>query len=437
MRFRLLLGLFLLLPGCGSVLDADQARLCRAVAPALHAEGAAVRETRLAPVAGQPDTLRLVYTVYADGTTRPHWLTCRFGGRTGEARFDLVAVDTDSGPLSDVKLFIMKRWWLADGGAPLVRMPAFTLTPRAAYWVQQALNGLVLAGIYGLVATSFAMVYGLIGRINLAFGEIAVVGGANMLVVTGIATVMGRIGGFGLALSLLAGIAAAALASWAIGRAVILPIAARTRSPQAVLIATVGLTIAMAELLRVTAPSRERWLPPLLNLPIPLAGGEGFIATVTPAQMLAAGLGLTGASVLLGTLAFTGYGRAWRAYADDPLMARLLGINTPRLLARTFILSGGAAGLAGTMAVIAYGTIEPGAGLAIGLKALIAAVIGGIGSVPGAFLGALLVAGVETLWSSAVNIVYRDVAIYSLLVAFLVLRPGGLLNRAAPTPREF
>ncbi len=146
---------------------------------------------------------------------------------------------------------------------------------------------------------------------------------------------------------------------------------------------------------------------------------------------------MTGASILLGLLAFTSYGRSWRAYADDPLMACLLGVNAPRLLASTFVLSGAAAGLAGTVAVIAYGTIEPGAGISIGLKALISAVIGGIGSIPGAFIGAILVAGVETLWSSAINIVYRDVAIYSLLVAFLVLRPGGLLNRAAPTPREF
>lgn len=87
--------------------------------------------------------------------------------------------------------------------------------------------------------------------------------------------------------------------------------------------------------------------------------------------------------------------------------------------------------------VVAYGTITPGDGLSMTLKALISAIIGGIGSVPGALLGAVLVAGVEIVWSSAFDIAYRDVVIYSLLVAVLILRPGGLLQRAAPSPREF
>lgn len=429
--------LLLLLAGCGSVIDADQARICRAVAPALQDEGASIRESSLSPLPEDADTLRLAYTVREDDISRPHWLTCTFAGRSGTERFDLVAVDTDDGPLSDVKLYILKRWWLADSNTVIERAPVFLLSVRAAYWLQQGLNGLTLAGIYGLIATSFALVYGLLGRINLAFGEIAVTGGVNMLIASSIAMSFGRLGGAGLATALIAGIAASALLSWVVGRAVVLPLTGRSRSPQPVLIGTIALAIVITELLRITYGMRENWLPPLLNIPIPLAGGEGFITTITPAQMLAAGLGMSGASVLLGLLAFTSYGRCWRAYADDPLMACLLGVDVPRLLASTFVLSGAAAGLAGTVAVIAYGTIEPGAGIGIGLKALISAVIGGIGSIPGAFLGAIVVAAVETLWSSAINIVYRDVAIYSLLVAFLVLRPGGLLNRAAPTPREF
>jgi branched-chain amino acid transport system permease protein len=432
-----LLALLLLSAACSSVIDADQARICRAVAPALYDEGASIREIALIPVPDEADTLRLTYTAPEDGVPRPHWLTCSFAGRSGVDRFDLVSVHTDAGPLSDIKLFILKRWWLADATPTIDRVPAFVLSMKAAYWLQQGLNGLTLAGIYGLVATSFALVYGLLGRINLAFGEIAVTGGVNMLVASGVAMSFGRLGGAGLAVALIAGVAAAGVASWVIGRVVVLPLTRRSRSPQPVLIGTIALAIVMTELLRLTYGLRENWLPPLLNIPVPLAGGEGFITTITPAQMLAAGLGMTGASILLGLLAFTSYGRSWRAYADDPLMASLLGVDAPRLLATTFVLSGAAAGLAGTVAVIAYGTIEPGAGISIGLKALISAVIGGIGSIPGAFLGAILVAGVETLWSSAINIVYRDVAIYSLLVAFLVLRPGGLLNRAAPTPREF
>ena len=352
-------------------------------------------------------------------------------------RFNLIAVDTDRGSVSDIKMFFLKRWWLQEAGPEPARRPLFTLGARFSYWLQQTLNGIVTAGVYGLIATGFSLIYGLLGRINLAFGEIAVVGGTYMLVVVGIVADIGRMSPVTLTLALLAGTFGAGLLSWMIGRSVVMPVISRSTSPQPVLIATTALAVVLAEGLRLTAPDRVNWFPALLNRPIYIAGQDGFIATATPAQLLGAGLGFSGASILLGLIAFSGFGRALRAYSQDPLMASLLGVPVPMLRAATFIVSGAAAGLAGTIVVLAYGTISPGDGLAITLKALISAVIGGIGSVPGAFLGAALVAGVETVWSSAFDIVYRDVVIYLLLVGFLVLRPGGLLNRAAPSPREF
>ncbi|MFK8251414.1 branched-chain amino acid ABC transporter permease [Ancylobacter terrae] len=432
----------LLLAACGSVIDGDQARVCRAVAPALEAEGAGIREVALRPVPGETRALRLDYVVRLGEAARPRWLICRFAGTGGTERWTLAGVDTDRGPLSGIRLAILKRWWLAhldeiEGQVPLPP-PRFTVSPGLAYGVQQALNGLTLAGVYGLVATSFALLYGLIGRINLAFGEIAVAGGAYALAVIGLVAEVGRLGGSGVLLAILSAIAGGAVLSWAIGRAVVLPVDARARSGQPVLVATLALAIVIGEFLRLTAPGRESWMPPLLNAPIPLAGGAGFTATTTPAQMLAAGLGLSAASALLAVIDFTAFGRAWRAYADDPRMAALLGVPVPRLLAGSFLLAGAAAGLAGAMVVVAYGTITPGDGLAIGLKALVAAIIGGIGSVRGAFIGAVIVAAVETGWSMSFDIAYRDVVIYTLLVLALVLRPGGLPGGAgAPSPREF
>lgn len=427
----------LALAACGSVIDADQARLCRAVVPALHEADVEIAETTLSPVVGAPNALKLSYRAKSGSFAGPHWLICSFAAGTGVGRFNLVAVDTDRGSVSDIKMFFLKRWWLQDAGPEPARRPIFTLGARFSYWLQQALNGIVTAGVYGLIATGFSLVYGLLGRINLAFGEIAVVGGSYMLVVVGIVADIGRMSPATLTLALLAGTAGAGLLSWMIGRSVVLPVTSRSASPQPVLIATTALAIVLAEGLRLTAPDRVNWFPALLNRPIYIAGQDGFIATATPAQLLGAGLGFSGASILLGLIAFSSFGRAWRAYSQDPLMAALLGVPVPLLRAATFIVSGAAAGLAGTIVVLAYGTISPGDGLAITLKALISAVIGGIGSVPGAFLGAALVAGVETVWSSAFDIVYRDVVIYLLLVGFLVLRPGGLLNRAAPSPREF
>ncbi|WP_428030073.1 branched-chain amino acid ABC transporter permease [Ancylobacter sp.] len=432
-----LFGLLLLLPGCSSVIDSDQARLCRAVAPALHDGAVEIVETQLAPVTNDPVALRYRYRTRSPLGSAPHDLVCRFASASGAGRFDLVAIVADGKTLGEVKLYIMKRWWLAESPQARGDTPFFRLGPRGAYWLQQTLGGLMLMGVYGLVAIGFALVHGLYGRINLAFGEVAVGGGITMLVAVGLAGAVGRIGPAGLAAALVAGMAGAALLSWVIGRTVIQPIVARARSPQPVLIATLAVAIVLAEMFRLTSPFRENWLPALLNRPIYIAGQDGFVATATPAQFLAAGLTLCGISLILGLVRFTGYGRKWRAHADDPQMAALLGVHVPRLAGTTFALAGSCAGLAGVALVVAYGTITPGDGLSMTLKALISAIIGGIGSVPGALLGAALVAGVEIVWSSAFDIAYRDVVIYSLLAAVLILRPGGLLQRAAPSPREF
>lgn len=432
-----LIGLTLLLTGCGSVIDSDQARLCRAAAVAMHDDDTEIVETQLAPLHNDPAALRYTYRSRSPLGSAPHEVICRFAAQTGAARFDLVALVADGRPLGEARLYILKRWWLEDSRSEAGVRPLARLGPRGAYWLQQAVGGLVLMGVYGLVAAGFALVHGLFGRINLAFGEIAVAGGVYMLIAFSLAGAMGRIGPAGLATALVAGVAGAALLSWAVGRTVIVPILARARSPQPVLIATLAVAIVLTELFRLTSTARENWLPALFNRPIYLAGEAGFIATVTPAQLLAAGLTLSGISLLLGLLRLTGYGRAWRAHADDPLMAALIGVRVPRLVGATFALAGGCAGLAGVALVVAYGTITPGDGLSMTLKALISAIIGGIGSVPGALLGAALVAGVEIVWSSVFDIAYRDVVIYSLLAAVLLLRPGGLLQRAAASPREF
>ncbi|HSI39624.1 MAG TPA: branched-chain amino acid ABC transporter permease [Xanthobacteraceae bacterium] len=429
------LGLAVLLAGCGTVRDADQSRLCRAAAAGLYEDDVALRETDLAPVPGQPASLRLRYIVRDAAGARPHVLLCRFAAAAGPRRIDLIGLDTDAGPVSDVRLYILKRWWLPLAPEAAVP-PAIAMPARAAYWLQQSLNGLMLIGVYGLVATSFALVHGLLGRVNLAFGEIAVAGGSGMLALMGALIAWSRPGGAELAAALGGGVALAAGLSWVVGRGIVIPLATRSRSPQPVMVGTVALAIALGEFLRTTGRLRETWLPPLLNTPLPFAGDAAFAATVTPAQMLAAGLGLMGAAWVLGLIGFTRFGRNWRAFADDPLMAQMAGISPPRLLGATFLVSGACAGLAGAITVIGYGTVTPGEGLGLTLKALVAAVIGGLGSIPGAFLGAVIVAGVETLWSATFNFVYRDTVTYCLLAIVLVLRPGGLLGQAVPTPRE-
>lgn len=415
------------------MIDADQARICRSIPEALNADDTRIEETALAPVSGA-DALKLSYRIRTAAGTAPRWIICRFAGRTGAARATLIGVDTERGPLSEVRFHILSRWWVNAEPTGATASPAEP--SRGATWLQQVLNAVVRAGMYGLVATGFALIHGLFGRIHLAFGEIAVAGGVYMLVAVGLSATLAPFGIGGLLLALLAGIVAAAVLSWLIGRMVVTPLATRPGAGQSVLIATLALAIVLAEALRLTAPLRVNWLPPLLNLPLVLELPRGATLALTLAQLGAAWLSLGGAVTLLWLITATRFGRNWRAHADDPVMAGLIGVHIPRLRDASFLLAGAAAGLAGAVSVIAYGTVLPGEGLAITLKALISAIIGGIGSVPGAFLGAALVAGVEIGWSAQFDIAYRDLVTYALLVLFLVLRPGGLINIAAPRPRD-
>src|SRR2546421_35013 len=125
-----------------------------------------------------------------------------------------------------------------------------------------------------------------------------------------------------------------------------------------------------------------------------------------------------------------------RAFADDPAAAALFGVAPRRLMAQTFVLAGLLAGLAGWIVAVYYGNVGFAMGTVLGLKALVAAVVGGIGSVPGAFLGGVLVALIEAAWSAYFDIAARDIVVFSLLIVVFVLRPGGLLGFAGPKPRD-
>ena len=140
----------------------------------------------------------------------------------------------------------------------------------------------------------------------------------------------------------------------------------------------------------------------------------------------AIGLGVGAALVVL--FRWTRIGREWRAYADDPLAAELMGISPTAIATRAFALSGALAGLAGALMTAAFGAVGYGLSATLTLKALAAAVVGGIGSLPGAFLGGLVIGVTETTWSAFFPIEDRDLAVYALLILFIALRPSGLLG---------
>ncbi len=431
---RLVAVLFALsvLAGCSPALETDQARLCRMALPALTPEGA-----RISIEAQRPDPdgrgLSVDFSTEAPGTEpKPHVATCRFRepGRPRQSR-DLVALTIDGAPLSDPQLFFLIRYWLATpegraaDPAPLGDVNgALRLPRRAAYGVQMALDGLPLSAIYALLAAAYSLVYGLIGRINFAFGELAAAGG-YAAAMTALA-----LAGLPPAPLLAAAFALAAVVAcgwgFASARAVFIPL--RNARGQQALVATVGLALFLQELLRIAQGDRTSWMSPLLNQPFALARSDDFIAVATPMTFAATAVMLTVGLGLVLIFRWTRTGREWRAYADDPLAAELLGVSPVAITARAFALSGALAGIAGATMTAAYGAVGYGLSSTLTLKALAAAIVGGIGSVPGAFLGGLIVGAAEAGWSSLFPIDDRDIAVYALLILFIALRPYGLLG---------
>src|SRR2546421_9122216 len=181
LRFAVLL-LPVLVAGCGRVTDSEQLRLCRLLPAVLHPAGSEVREIRAAPAPLGRSGLRIDYAAREPGSpNRAHFVTCGFGGSTFERdRLDLVAVETGEGMLGEARLLYLKRFLAEaerEGSAPPSSQQSLPQLPAAAaYALQQLVNAVALAAVYALLATAYSLIYGLVGRINLAFGEIAVLG---------------------------------------------------------------------------------------------------------------------------------------------------------------------------------------------------------------------------------------------------------------------
>jgi len=287
-----------------------------------------------------------------------------------------------------------------------------------------ALDGLPLGAIYALLAAAYSLIYGLIGRINFAFGEMAAAGGYAAAIVA--VAMVGWPPAPLLTAAFVLAVAVAAGWGFAAARAVFIPL--RQARGQQVLVATVGLALFLRELLRLAQGDRS-WMSPELNQPFALVRGGDFVTVATPMAFLASAVALAAGLGLLVIFRYSRIGREWRAYADDPLAAEMMGVSPAAITARAFALSGALAGLAGATMTAAFGAVGYGLSATLTLKALAAAIVGGIGSLPGAFLGGLIVGAAETGWSALFPIDYRDIAVYALLTIFIALRPSGLLGQ--------
>jgi branched-chain amino acid transport system permease protein len=430
MRRRLaVLALALTLASCAQVLETDQARLCRMALPALSPRDAAVS------ILSQSEDsdgrgVAIAYRERPDGRRRA--AHCRFlrPGRPLHSS-ELQAIALDGRPLGETSLYFLIRFWLAtpEGRAadplPLGRIDDLPrVSETTAYALQQTFNALPPTAIYALLAAAYSLIYGLIGRINFAFGALAAAGGYGAAF--GAALWLGAPPGYVLATAGALGVTVALGWGVACGAWALAPL--RGRTGQQVLVATVGLSIFLSELLRLTQGLTPNWVSPVFNAPFGLARAGDFIVTTSADALFSAAVAIAAGLALVAGMRFTRFGREWRAYADDALAAALFGVDPDAVFLKTFALASALAGLAGFVMTMFYGAVGYEAGPMLGLKALVAAIFGGVGSVPGALIGGLMLGGFEAFWSAYLPIDYRDVATYALLALVLMLRPGGLLG---------
>jgi branched-chain amino acid transport system permease protein len=297
------------------------------------------------------------------------------------------------------------------------------------YFLQQLINGLTLGAVYGLIAIGYTMVYGIIGMINFAHGEIFMIGAFVTVIAF---TVLGTtgIGSVALALlvTLLITIVITSLYGWAVERVAYRPL--RNAPRLAPLISAIGMSIVLQNYVQLTQGARVKTMEPVIQGGLTLLQrADGFTVTISWLQLIIMALTLvllTGVTLLIQR---TPLGRAQRACEQDKTMAALVGIKVDRTIAMTFVIGAALAAVAGFMVTLYYGVVDFFMGFLAGMKAFTAAVLGGIGSLPGAMLGGVLIGLIEAFWSGYISAQYKDVAVFGILMLVLLVRPNGLLGR--------
>ena len=302
-----------------------------------------------------------------------------------------------------------------------------TAKGRALYVLQQTINAINLGCVYALIAIGFTLVYGITRVINFAFGDLYMLGAFTAYIAS--IVIAYYFGSVGIAAVLLVGAGACMImgaAGWAMDKLVFQPM--RGMPTTAALIVAIGLSISMKDSVRLLQGPKTRYLLTKDLTTWPIVTGHGFDVYLSKGHLVVA-LGTLIIAALLWRLSRrTSFGRSQRACAQDPRMAALLGVNVNRIIGLTFVMGGGLAGAGGVFAGLQYGVINFHMGTLMGFKALTAALVGGIGSLPGAFLGALIIAAVECFTAAFLGSQWKDIAVFALLVLILLLRPAGLLG---------
>ena len=299
-------------------------------------------------------------------------------------------------------------------------------------FLQQILNGLVLGSIYALIALGYTMVYGIMGLINFAHGEVVMFGAMVTISIIGMLTGMGLSlpGPVVVLLALMLAIPVCMLMGFAIERIAYRPL--RNAPRLAPLITAIGLSIVLQNVAILIWGRNYIPFPPLLpHEPINVLG-----ASITDLQVFIVISAIAIMAGLLFMVEKTKLGRAMRATSQNPAVAGLMGVNVNTIISATFVLGAGLGAVAGVIVAANYDQAHSHMGFLIGLKAFTAAVLGGIGNLGGAVVGGILLGVIESLGAGYIGDLtggflgshYQDIFAFAVLILVLVFRPSGLLG---------
>jgi branched-chain amino acid transport system permease protein len=296
------------------------------------------------------------------------------------------------------------------------------------YFTQQLINGLTLGAIYALIAIGYTMVYGIIGMINFAHGEVFMIGGFLSILTFLILGLFGITWApFAILVALLITMALTPIYGWALERIAYRPL---RQSPRlAALITAIGMSIFLQNYVQLLQGARVKPLQPLIRGGFEIMRKGDFVVSLSYLQILIFALTVVLMIGFTWLINRTALGRAQRACEQDLDMAALVGVDVDRTIALTFVMGASLASVAGLIFLMNYGVVDFYIGFLAGIKAFTAAVLGGIGSLPGAMLGGILIGVIEAIWSAYFSVEYKDLAAFAILILVLVFRPTGLLGK--------
>lgn len=280
------------------------------------------------------------------------------------------------------------------------------------------INGISLGSVYAIIALGYTMVYGIAKMLNFAHGDIIMVGGFTVF------TIVSTAGGSPV-VGVLASIVVCTVLGVTIEKVAYRPL--RGASPLAVLITAIGVSYLLQNVALLIFGSNARQFTSVVTLPaLKLAGGKLSISGVTIVTII------TCVIIMLALTTFinkTKIGQAMLAVSEDKGAATLMGINVNGTIAVTFAIGSSLAAIAGVLLCSAYPSLTPYTGSMPGIKAFVAAVFGGIGSIPGAMIGGILLGVIENLAKAYISSQLADAIVFSVLIIVLLVRPTGILGK--------